>query len=126
MAKITGKALVLVRKSTFFDPVNPEKTPAHAFVYVSTDNASKDGSHKSNWSVDGCVLAPVRGNRELALPSNLMNVTTERGDIDVNPCKQVKRNQERARTEAPEPEQLRTFIEWLSDRSRVSIHKGLG
>ncbi len=35
--------------------------------------------------------APVRGNREVALLSNLMNVAVERGDIDVNPCKQVKR-----------------------------------
>lgn len=58
--------------------------------------------------------APVRGNREVALPSNLMNVAIERGDIDVNPCKQVKKNSEKARTEAPEPEELRRFLEWLA------------
>ncbi|MGE8319553.1 MAG: tyrosine-type recombinase/integrase [Comamonas sp.] len=57
--------------------------------------------------------APVRGNREVALLSNLMTVAVERGDIDVNPCKQVKRNLERPRTEAPEPEDLARFIEWL-------------
>lgn len=41
--------------------------------------------------------APVRANREIALLSNLMTVAVERGDIDVNPCKQVKRNLERPR-----------------------------
>lgn len=57
--------------------------------------------------------APVRGNREIALLSNLMNVAIERGEIDSNPCKQVKKNSERARTEAPEPEELRAFLDWL-------------
>lgn len=57
--------------------------------------------------------APVRGNREIALLSNLMNVAIERGEIDSNPCKQIKKNSEKARTEAPAPEVLRTFLEWL-------------
>lgn len=57
--------------------------------------------------------APVRANREIALLSNLMTVAVERGDIDVNPCKQVKRNQERPRTESPEPEELANYIGWL-------------
>ncbi|MFZ3120049.1 MAG: tyrosine-type recombinase/integrase [Variovorax sp.] len=58
--------------------------------------------------------APVRANREIALLSNLMTVAVERGDIDVNPCKQVKRNLERPRTEAPEPETFAAFISWLN------------
>lgn len=58
--------------------------------------------------------APVRGNREVALLSNLMVVAVERGDLDLNPCKQVKRNLERPRTEAPEPSDLARFIAWLS------------
>lgn len=58
--------------------------------------------------------APVRANREIALLSNLMTVAVERGDIDVNPCKQVKRNLERPRTEAPEPETFAAFIAWLN------------
>ncbi|MBU5895067.1 hypothetical protein JVW19_24110, partial [Vibrio cholerae O1] len=37
----------------------------------------------------------------------------ERGLIDANPCKQVKKNSERARTEAPEPAELRAFLDWL-------------
>ena len=57
--------------------------------------------------------APVRGNREVALLSNLMNVAIERGEIDSNPCKQVKKNSEKARTEAPEPAELRAFLDWL-------------
>lgn len=58
--------------------------------------------------------APVRANREIALLSNLMTVAVERGDIDVNPCKQVKRNLERPRTEAPEPETFTAFLAWLN------------
>lgn len=58
--------------------------------------------------------APVRANREIALLSNLMTVAVERGDIDVNPCKQVKRNLERPRTEAPEPETFAAFLAWLN------------
>lgn len=57
--------------------------------------------------------APVRANREIALLSNLMNVAVERGDVDVNPCKQVKRNQEKPRTEAPEPADFARFLAWL-------------
>lgn len=57
--------------------------------------------------------APTRANREVALLSNLMNVAIERGEIDANPCKQVKKNRERARTEAPEPQVLRSFLDWL-------------
>lgn len=59
------------------------------------------------------VDAPVRGNREVALLSNLMNVAIERGDIDANPCKQVKKNSERPRTEAADPEELSALLDWL-------------
>lgn len=58
--------------------------------------------------------APVRANREITLLSNLMTVAVERGDIDVNPCKQVKRNLKRPRTEAPDPETFDAFIAWLN------------
>ncbi|WP_164547958.1 hypothetical protein [Variovorax beijingensis] len=60
------------------------------------------------------AAAPVRANREVALLANLMTVAVERGDIDVNPCKQVKRNLERPRTEAPEPETFAAFLAWLN------------
>lgn len=56
--------------------------------------------------------APVRANREFALLSNLMNLATERGDLDVNPCKQVRRNKERPRKSAPDKADFDTFLEW--------------
>lgn len=56
--------------------------------------------------------APVRANREFALLSNLLNLATERGDLDINPCKQVRRNKERPRKSAPEKANLETFLEW--------------
>lgn len=61
--------------------------------------------------------ALVRGNREISLLSNLMNVAIERGDIDVNPCKQVKKNSETPRTEAPEIDELAAFLAWLGQSS---------
>lgn len=58
--------------------------------------------------------APVRANREAALLSNLFNLAVNRGDLDANPCKQVRRNKEQPRTEAPATEDLGALVEWLS------------
>lgn len=57
--------------------------------------------------------APVRANREVALLSNLMNLAVERGLIDENPCKQVRRNTEQPRTEAPDADVFARFNEWV-------------
>ncbi|MES2415153.1 MAG: tyrosine-type recombinase/integrase [Pseudomonadota bacterium] len=70
--------------------------PAHCARYLRVERA----------------VAPVRANREMALLSNLMNVGIERGEIDVNPCIQVRRNKERPRKKAPIPEVLAKFLEW--------------
>lgn len=61
--------------------------------------------------------APVRANREKALLSNLFDVAINRGDIDANPCKQVKRNKEQPRTEAPASEDLHALVAWLTGSS---------
>ncbi len=57
--------------------------------------------------------APVRANREMALLSNLFNLGISRGDLDLNPCKQVRRNKEQPRSEAPETATLAAFVTWL-------------
>lgn len=58
--------------------------------------------------------SPVRANREKALLSNLMNLALERGDIEANPCKQVRRNEEQPRTHAPEADVIARFMAWVS------------
>jgi integrase len=58
------------------------------------------------------IEAPVRANREIALLSNLLNLAVERGDLDVNPCKQVRRNKEKPRKKAPLIETLKKFLDW--------------
>ena len=58
------------------------------------------------------AAAPKRANREMALMSNLMNVAVERGDIAVNPCKQVRRNHEAPRQEAPDVDTWADFLGW--------------
>ncbi len=62
------------------------------------------------------IKAAVRANREVALLSNLMNLAIERGELDLNPCKQVRRNKERPRKKAPKAETLETFLKWAWSR----------
>lgn len=87
-------------KKRFENATAPAITPQVMARYLRKERAS----------------APVRANREAALMSNLMNVAVERGDILANPCKQVRRNKERPRPEAPEPETLVAFLEWARKR----------
>lgn len=56
--------------------------------------------------------APVVANREVAVLSNLMNLAVECGQIDRNPCKEVRRNKERPRTRLIESEELEKFVAW--------------
>lgn len=60
--------------------------------------------------------APARANREFALLSNLCRLAVERGELDSNPCKQVRPNRLRPRTEAPESDELRGFLAWAQAR----------
>jgi hypothetical protein len=64
--------------------------------------------------------APVRANREAALLSNLLNLAIDRGDVDVNVCRQVRRNKERPRNMAPEPATVRRFVAWAWARGGQS------
>jgi integrase len=70
--------------------------PAHIARYLRVERAT----------------AAVRANREFALLSNLLNLAVERGELDTNPCKQVRRNKEKPRKKAPAPGTLSTFLEW--------------
>ena len=56
--------------------------------------------------------APVRANRENSLLSNLMNMAVERGELDVNPCKQVRRNHETPRRVEPEANQIQALVKF--------------
>lgn len=58
------------------------------------------------------AAAPVVANREAAVLSNLFNLAVERGDIDRNPCKEVRRNKETPRTRLVEHAELQPFVAW--------------
>jgi integrase len=73
-----------------------EVRPSHIARYLRVERAS----------------AQIRANREFALLSNLLNLACERGDLDINPCKQVRRNKERPRKQAPAQENLDAFLAW--------------
>lgn len=61
--------------------------------------------------------APVRANRENSLLSNLLNVAIERGELDVNPCKQVRRNQEMPRRVEPAADQIQALVKFAFEKS---------
>ena len=85
-----------------FGPISPaDVLPSHCSRYLRVERAA----------------APKRANREMALMSNLMNLAIERGDILTNPTKQVRRNKERPRKDAPEPETLINFLSWARQRA---------
>ena len=56
--------------------------------------------------------SPVRANRAMALMANLLNLAVERGQIKNNPCKQIRRNRESPRADAPSSKTLESFLEW--------------
>lgn len=70
--------------------------PAHIARYMRVERAD----------------APSRANKEKALASNLFNVGIERGDLETNPCKQVRKNKERPNQKAPSEADLKTFLDW--------------
>ena len=58
--------------------------------------------------------APVRANREAALLSNLIGLAIERGEATRNPCREVRRNEEQPRSEAPEVDEFNGFRSWVA------------
>jgi integrase len=79
--------------------------PAHIARYLRVERAD----------------APVRANREKSLLSNLFNVGIERGDLETNPCKQVRKNKEKVRKEAPTAEVLADFLAWAWSQKGQSL-----
>lgn len=68
--------------------------------------------------------SPISANREVALLSNLFNLAVERGDLDRNPCKEVKRNPEQPRGRLVERQELSAFIAWAlqqGDSAKVLV-----
>lgn len=62
-------------------------------------------------------VGKVRANREVAVLSNVMQQAIEMGLLKANPCKQVRRNKESAKTEEVTDRQVEEFMphcpEWL-------------
>jgi integrase len=60
------------------------------------------------------------GNREIAVLSNLFNVAIERGDVEMNPCREVRRNREDPRTRLVEEAEFRPFVEWALAQGKTA------
>lgn len=76
--------------------------------------ADIDATHVSRYLRIERAAAPVRANREVALLSNLIGLAIDRGEAKHNPCREVRRNEEQPRTEAPEPEDFQAFAAWVA------------
>lgn len=63
----------------------------------------------------------IGANRRVALLSNLFNVAVERGDIDRNPCREVRRNPETPRTRLVEQGELVKFVEWALQQGKSAV-----
>lgn len=61
------------------------------------------------------------GNREVAVLSNLFNLAVERGDIDRNPCREVRRSTENPRTRLVEEQELRPFVQWALKQGETAL-----
>ncbi|UTV56387.1 tyrosine-type recombinase/integrase [Burkholderia arboris] len=76
--------------------------------------ADIDATHVSKYLRVERAAAPVRANREAALLSNLIGLAIDRGEAKHNPCREVRRNEEQPRTEAPDPEDFQAFSAWVA------------
>ena len=65
--------------------------------------------------------APIVANREVALLSNLFNLAVELGDIDRNPCKEVRRNPEESRDRLVEAEEFEQFVAWALQQGESNV-----
>ncbi|WP_431106703.1 tyrosine-type recombinase/integrase [Variovorax paradoxus] len=65
--------------------------------------------------------APVVANREVALLSNLFNLAVELGDIDRNPCKEVRRNPEESRDRLVETQEFDPFVAWALQQGPSNV-----
>ncbi|AOI98079.1 hypothetical protein [Burkholderia sp. LA-2-3-30-S1-D2] len=71
-----------------------------------------DSTHVSRYLHIERAAAPVRANREVALLSNLIGLAIDRGEAKHNPCREVRRNEEQPRTEAPSRKTDRRSPPW--------------
>ncbi|MCG1042537.1 tyrosine-type recombinase/integrase [Mycetohabitans sp. B8] len=78
--------------------------------------ADIDATHVSRYLRIERASAPVRANREIALLSNLIGLAIDRGEAKHNPCREVRRNEEQPRTEAPDLAQFLAFSGWLASQ----------
>lgn len=83
-------------------------------VFGAMRAADIDATHIAKYLRVKRAAAPVRANREIALLSNLIGLAIDRGEAKHNPCREVRRNEEQPRTEAPDPADFQAFSAWLA------------
>lgn len=67
------------------------------------------------------AAAPIVANREMALLSNLCNLAVELGELEHNPCKDVKRNPEEPRDMLVEKKTLDAFVAWALQQGASAV-----
>lgn len=70
MNQITGTAVVLVSKYTNFDPLKPQATKAHRFVFADADVLNENGALTNSWGRDGYIYVGHAAIQITLLPAN--------------------------------------------------------
>lgn len=87
-------------------------------TFGDTRAADIDATHVARYLRIERAAAPVRANREMALLSNLIGLAIDRGEAKHNPCREVRRNEEFPRTEAPGGDDFMGFVAWVAWQPR--------
>ncbi|MBT2322566.1 tyrosine-type recombinase/integrase [Variovorax paradoxus] len=92
-------------KKLFDKAIASAVKPPHIARYLRTERAA----------------APIVANREVAVLSNLFNLAVELGEIERNPCKEVRRNPEEARDRLVEKKEFEPFVAWALQQGPSAV-----
>ncbi|MHB8353312.1 MAG: hypothetical protein ACYDCF_02605 [Burkholderiales bacterium] len=81
----------------------------------------REHQESRTWKELAKRTAPVRANREIAVLSNLMELAIRRGMLDVNPCRQIRRNKEKPGSRDVRPDELQAFLAWCQGQGERRI-----
>lgn len=90
-------------------------------VFGKAPAAAIKPTHVARYLRKERAAAPIVANREVAVLSNLMNLAVELGEIERNPCKEVRRNRETPRDRLVEKAELSAFVDWALQQGPSAV-----
>ena len=135
---VIGKVRMSAVMDTYIKEQLPSRKPRTQQDYLSSiamlrpvfgEMWPEDVEPKHIYSYMQLREAPVRANRDVAVLSNVMNQAVKMGLVNANPCKQVRRNEEKARTREVLDSEVTAFLpfcpEWMQAYIKLKLLTGL-